>query len=55
MSLSSALHLLNAPYSFCDKDLPVDRGLLYHTFHISSFYDKERLYSIMNYKYIAYS
>ena len=29
---------LNAPYSFCDKDLPADRGLLYHTFHISSFY-----------------
>ena len=28
---------LNAPYSFCDKDLPADRGLL-HTFHISSFY-----------------
>ena len=28
---------LNVPYSFCDKDLPADRGLLYHTFILAAF------------------
>ena len=36
---SSALHrvAIKSPYIFCDKDLPADRGLLYHTFRINPF------------------